>query len=257
MPTIPPVTIDYYDPVELVLNFARTVANDCALSLAGNLLSDSQPGTLPTLNLAWRKLQDRLTNNAVERFPTEIVIPSVPPINPAVQSDPAIQVFINSSGYWDGAQLWPNLTLPPNFQIPLKMFERPSGQSAEFIPMWPASNGIPSTPKSTYSRVWEWRNDSLFMPGALQVNDLKVRFQMYLDDKTDPSEKVPIIRCAVALAYLVVEIFAEGRGSTITPVFQAEKEDAIKQIINLTTRKKQHENFRRQPYSRRNRLRGW
>lgn len=257
MPILPPVTIDYYDPVELILNFARVIANDCALSLAGNLLSDAQPGTLPTLNLAWRKLQDRLRNNAIERFPAEVIIPSIPTINPSVQSDPAIQVFISSSGYFDGAGFYTTITLPPNFLIPIKLWERPSGQSAEFNEMWPASSGIPSSTKSSMYRVWEWRDDALFFPGALLVNDLRIRFKQFMQDFSDTTGTIPLIRCAVALAYLVVEIFAEGRGSTITPVFQAEKEDAIKQIINTTTQKKQRENFRRRPYSRRDRGRGW
>jgi hypothetical protein len=255
MPYLPPVTVDYYDPVELVLQFARVIANDCAISLAGNLLSDDQPATMPMLNLAWRKLQDRLRNNAVEKFPTEVIIPAIPVINPAVQTDPAIQVWISSSGYWDGATLWPNITLPPNFQIPVKVWERASGQEAQFIPMFPASSGMPSTPKSSYSRLWEWRDDALYFIGALQVNDLRIRYKQYIPDLPNTAAPVTIIRAAVALAYLVVEIFAEGRGSTVTQVFSAEKEDAIKQLINTTTQKKQRENFRRIPYSRRGNLR--
>lgn len=255
MPILPPLTVDYYDPVELILEFARVIANDCAISIAGNLLADDQPSTMPMMNLAWRKLQDRLRNNAVERFPAEVILQAIPVINATVQADPAIQVWISSNGYWDGAQLWTNITLPPGFQIPVKLWERAHGQEALFIPMWPDSSGMPSTPKSSYSRMWEWRDDAIFFPGALQVNDLRIRYKQYIPDLSGTASDIPIIRAAVPLAYLVVEVFAMARGSTITATFSAEKEDAIKQLINTTTQKKQRENFRRIPYSRRGNLR--
>ena len=139
MPGLPPSTP--YDPVETVLNFARTIANDCALSISGNLLADTQPYIYPMLNLAWRKLQDRLGNNAVEDFPEEIILTGITPV-PSTVTDPAIQCYINFQGYFDGINLNTSPVLPQDLEEPLKIYERPSGQNAQFSPMFSAEGGI-------------------------------------------------------------------------------------------------------------------
>lgn len=256
MPIIPPGGNPPYDAAETVLNFARVIANDCGLSLAGNLLSDNQPYVFPMLNLAWRKLQDRLGNNAIESFPEEIIIPGVPAQGPPALTDPTVFCYINYDSYFDGNSAIEGTQLPQDLQIPLRVWERATGNNGSWIPMSPSIDGLVSKPKSSLLREWEWLDDQLNFIGASQALDLRVRYRKFIPDLlSDSTEVVPLLRCAVALAYLVVEIFAAGRGSTILPVFHTEKEDAIKQLINSTTRKQQRTNFRRQPYSRR--ARGW
>lgn len=258
---IPPVNIPPYDPVEVVLNFARAIANDMGQSQAGNLLSDNQPYIFPLLNLSWRKLQDKLGNNAVEEFPQELIIFGIPPQNSTSFSDPAIQANIGFSGYYDGGGLNPNYFLPQDLEIPLRVWERPTGQDAKFIPMFPSRDGLPTNNKTSYNRIWEWRDDAIYFPGANQTLDFRIRYKRFLVDIPDQNltvTQIPLLRCATALAYLVVEAFAASRGSTVTSTFTAEKDDAIKQLINSTTRKKQRTNYRRIPYSRRGNGRvGW
>lgn len=260
MPILPPFGSGApYDPTDTVLNFARIIANDCALSLAGNLLADTQPYVYPMLNLAWRKLQDRLGNNAVEEFPQEIIISPITPVDSSVANDPGSQVVLNFQSYFDGFNYNASIYLPVDLLVPYKMWERMTGVNQAFIPMIPCSSGLPSVAKTTLNRLWEWRGDAIYMPGAMQTNDLKLRYKRFLPDiaQTDGTNPIPIIRCAVALAYLVIDIFATGRGSTMLQKFQTEKEDAIKQVINTTSRKKQRENFRRRPYSQRGRRWAW
>lgn len=252
-PLVPPPTFAApYDEVELILYFARVIANDAGVTIQGNLLSDSQPYIMPLLNLAWRKLQARLNNNNIEEFPQEVIITGLPAQAASAFSDPAIQAYINYSEYNDGASINPSFQIPSDCLIPVRLWERPTGQNAQFQPMTQSRDGLPSTAKTSYLLLWEWRNDAIFFKGANQALDLRVRYKRILQDVSSTADMIPLIRCAVALAYLVVEIHAAGRGSVILPTFQAEKEDAIKQIINLTTRKHQRVNFRRQAYSRRN-----
>lgn len=252
MPIIPPVGAPPYDEIETVLNFARVIANDCGLSLAGNLLSDTQPYTMTMLNLAWRKLQDRLGNNSIASFPQEAILTGIPAQQQAAFNDPAINAYISFTEYNDGVSLFTGLFLPQDMEIPLRIWQRVSGQNAEFIPVPISPDGIATLPKTGMIRTWQWQDDKIWFPGASQVLDMRIRYKKFLQDLVTPTTNlIPIIRCAVALAYLVVEIFAAGRGSTILPVFHQEKEDAIKQLINSTTRMKQRTNFRRIPYSRR------
>jgi hypothetical protein len=255
MPILGPVTPPY-DPVDTVLNFARVIANDCQITLEGNLLADTQPYVFPMLNLAWRKLQDRLGNNAIESFPNEVILGSIAVINTAVQQDPSSQVYISFENYFDGVNNSAGPVLPQDLEIPLKCWERASGQNALFIPMFSAGGGLPDRPKSSVFREWEWRDDRIYLTGAMQINDLRVRYKKFIVDPVPqynlPSSQaapVSLLRCAVAMAYLVVEVFAASRGATVNDIFSAEKELAIKQLINNTTRKKQFSNYRRRPYS--------
>lgn len=253
MPILPPIAPGPpVDEVDTILNFARLIANDCGISLSGNLLADSQPYTFPMLNLAYRKLQDRLGNNAVEDFPQEIIFTAIPAQYLGGLQDPSIMANLGFQGYNDGGSIYTNFVLPQDLQVPLRLWERVTGTNQVFLPMRLAIDGIEDRPKSGMMHTWEWRDSAIWFPGANQTLDIRLRYRRFLQDLPDSgTAPVPLIRCAVALAYLVVEIFAASRGSTILPVFQQEKEDAIKQLINITTRKKQRVNYRRIPYSRR------
>jgi hypothetical protein len=250
-----------YDDMDIILNFARVIANDCGLSLSGNLLSDDQPYTFTMLQLAFRKLCNRLANQSIESFPEEILCLELPSQNPDSFLDPAVQCYLGYNGYWDGASLYPYVYLPQDMEIPIKVWQRVSDQKAQFYLVTPAQDGIPTTPKGGLLQCWEWRGDAIWFPGSSQKLDLRIRYKRILPDPTpdmvinNMNPAIPILRCAVALAYMVVEIFAAGRGSTILPAFSDEKEDAIKQIVNTTTRKNQRKNYRRIPYSRRGRFR--
>jgi hypothetical protein len=259
MPIIPPPGYGApYDDMDTILNFARVIANDCGLSLSGNLLSDTQPYTFTMLQLAFRKLCARLANQAIESFPEEVII-TIPPQRADLFLDPAVNCNLSYTGYSDGAVFYNPIVLPQDMEIPIKVWQRVTGQNAQFYPITPAIDGIPTTPKGGLLSCWEWRDDAIWFPGANQSLDLRIRYKKILPDPipalATPDPVIPIIRCAVALAYLVVEIFAAGRGSTVLPAFSAEKEDAIKQIVNSTTRKNQRKNYRRIPYSRRGRFR--
>ena len=252
MPIPPPLTPPY-DEIDTILNFARVIANDCGLSLAGNLLADSQPYTFTMLQLAFRKLQNRLSNQSFESFPEETVITGIPAQGATALEDPGIQAYLGYDGYNDGIGEYTDWALPQDMEIPIRLWQRVSGQNAQFMPVVPAIDGIESLPKGGLLNCWEWRGDAIWFPGASQSLDLRIRYKRIMQDPFPAGNTpIPIIRCAVALAYLTVEIFAAGRGSTMLPAFNLEKEDAIKQIVNTTTRKNQRKNYRRIPYSRRN-----
>lgn len=254
MPIPPPINQPPYDAIETILYFARIIANDAGVSIAGNLLSDSQPYVLPMLNLAWRKLQDKLSNNGIEEFPAEGIIYGLPAQTASAFADPAVQAYLGYSTYFDGVGNNPSFFLPQDMKIPVRLWERVTGHNAQFMPMVQAKDGLTSMTKSSYLRMWEWRDDAIWFQGANQALDIRIRYKKILTDVAYPNTNViPLIRCAVALAYLVVEIFATGRGSVMIPSFMKEKDEAIAQIVNETTRKKQRTNFRRQPYSRRGR----
>src|SRR6185437_15292791 len=110
-----------YSTAEYVLNLTRSIINDAAVDISGDIFSDDQPYTFPLLNSAYQALQDELASNGVRTLEKETILLSVTPV--AVQ-DPGIQVFIYDQGYNDGATNHMTPVLPPDMMVPLRLWER-------------------------------------------------------------------------------------------------------------------------------------
>lgn len=243
---MPPVNTGPYDTADYVLNLARSIANDAALGISGNLLSDAQPYTFPYLNAAYRDLQEQLTDAGYETFPSETQLTQIPAIS--VNPDPSIQVSISYTGYNNGTANFQNPYLPIDMLGPLRLWERQSGVNAQYIPMFPTNDGLPSISQGYQFRYWEWKQDQIWMVGATQVNDLRLRYNSVLPDLVDGTSPVLIVRCDRALAYMVVAEFALSRGSPAVEALVAKADDCIGKMTNRTARKKQRGSHRRTPY---------
>lgn len=257
---MPAVATGPYDTIEYVLNKTRVILNDSAQSLSGALFSDTQPYVGEYLNLGWRRLQRKLTNSGFELFIKEAFFLNVSPV-PSVALDPATEVYISFTGFWDGSQMHNSPVLPVDMVGPLKMWERPSGQLANLMEMYPVNDGLPIRPQAIVMSQWDWRNDSIYMKGALQALDMKIRYNSYFPDlPTAPisfaSTPVPILRSADALSCYVAAAFASARGSQAAGQILQMGDDYAAQMVEQTARKSQRGNHRRIPYSRRGNQ-GW
>lgn len=247
MPVVPPSTSAPYDTAGSILNLARAIANDAALSIAGNLLADNQPYTFVLLNSAWRGLQDQLMNAGINKFDTEAVISGIPV---AGSQDPATQCWLGYDGFFDGVSTFDTPVLPSDMKIPLKLMERQSGTIQQFIPMGQTSDGLSCSPKVIWLREWEWRDDRIYLIGATQLIDIRLRYSHYLPDLNVASDKVPIIECSNALAYYLVAVFAGSRGSPLAQTLNAKGDLEAQKIITYYNHKSQRAQHRRIPYGR-------
>lgn len=249
MPSIPGPAQPPYDTADYVLNLARTRMNDAIQTLAGDVMSDTQPYMLTAFNGAWRRLQEALADQGAAALTKEAIIPSIPVVG---SIDPASQAYLSWSNYFDGLNLWPGPLLPQNLILPLRLWERISGTTQQFIEMSPVNDGLPSDPKTLRLQYWEWRGDAIWMIGALQINDIRLRYAAYLPDlETLGTTRVPIMRCGNALAWLVCSEVANARGDIDGSSFDAKAENAIEKMLNREARMKQRGRHRRQPYSSR------
>jgi hypothetical protein len=73
---MPIVQVGPYPQAEEILQAARVICNDAAISIDGDLLSDQQPYVFPALNLCYQDLQKRLIRAGVTTYSKYIVIPS-------------------------------------------------------------------------------------------------------------------------------------------------------------------------------------
>jgi hypothetical protein len=236
---------------------ARVICNDAGLTIAGNLLADTQPYATVLLNQGYRTLQEDLTANGVETFAKEAVLASVTPS--AAPTDPGIFVFISYTGYNDGVTNHNSPALPPDMLGPLVLQERQSGSLQTFIPMFPATDGLVSRVKTIWLRDWEWRNDAIWMNGAIQTNDIRLRYNAFLPDLvlTPNPSQVMILRSDRAMAYQISKIFAEARGSPLAASFEKAYQTALERMVDPTARRKQRRNIRRQGMFNRSRMGSW
>src|SRR5271166_6197219 len=251
---MPAIITGPYDNAEYVLNLTRSIVNDASLSIAGNVFSDSQPYTFPLLNAAYRDLQDALTDGGVETFFKTLQLFLITPVTPL---DPAVTIYIDYNGFFNGSVYAPNPVIPSDLVIPLRLWERQSYTTNYYAPMFPVNDGLPNVAQTPCLRYWDWQSDKLVMPGATQTNDLQIRYFTYLPELTDGTSPVLILRSAQALAYFTAYQFGNSRGSALAPNLYEKAMGQVDKMINRTTKRSNRGNHRRIPFGRQSRASGW
>lgn len=237
-----------YDTAEYVLQLARIFINDAGSSagLAGNILSDAQAYTLPLLNERYRYLQDRLISAGVETFSKYGFIYGLTANPNALAST---QVTLTYSDYFDGQTFWPTVRLPADLLKPLEIWEQVVGGQT-WIPMKQAADSISSRSVQPRFSLWDYENETLFLPAASQTNNLKLKYLCYAPDLNTVNSLVLVPRCQTALAKLVACEIAKNRGAgpAIVQQLQMDADNAINMITNRTARKESYATYVRRPF---------
>lgn len=233
----------------------------------GDFFADSQAYVLPTINLAWRKLQRKLADKGHPRLEKVVDLPSLPIVT---NLDPASQQWMDWTNFFDGTNLLnPDTTvglplLPADFISPLRLWERPStGDTTNFNrfrPMHPASDSLVSRTKGSWNRYWDWLDDKVFLPGCIIPTDVRARYAAFKEDIIPVEEgfdftPVPIMRAGDALAYYAAAEFVEPRGGTLAQSFSAQGDEKVDQITNSSTKLQARASYSRRPWGNRGRRR--
>ena len=228
------------DSVETALNMARVRLNDAIQSLAGDILTDTAPFTLVAVNNAWRRLQELLVNFGFAWLKPETILTSVPAVT---NSDPGSQMYISWSVCFDGTTAQVGPLLPQDMIAPLVLWERVNGTAGSFYPMDRLDNGLPAVPKTMLNKSWEWRNGSIFVPGATSITDIRIRYAGFESDFVAPSgvvgaipfanQPIPIVRAANALAWFICSEVAKARGDVDGGDFDTKAVTTAQMIFNL------------------------
>jgi len=227
------------DTLETVVNTARVRLNDAIQSLAGDVLTDTAPFTLVAVNAAWRRLQELLVNFGFTWLKIEAILSGLGAVG---SFDTGSQVYLSWAGYFNGVGLVGAPALPQNLIAPLVLWERPTGPANSFFPMDRMDNGLPGVPKIARNKCWEWRNGAIYMPGATQVTDVRIRYAAFYPDFVTPSgvggvpfnqQPVPIIRALNPFAWFICSEVAKARGDMDAQSFDASAMESAKQMFNL------------------------
>src|SRR6185437_10324829 len=251
---MPVVPTSPYPSAEEVLQAARVLCNDAAVSIDGDILADSQPFVFPAMELKYEYLQDRLIQAGIETYSKYGYILAVPVVG---TSDPTAQIQIDYVGTYNGDVNSDQPTRPVDMLIPLEFWERqnvasPSTNTNPWISMVQASDSIGTRGQTTKFSIWDWENDTLFLPGANQINDLKCKYLAYMPQITDGTSQLLVARCKVAMANLMAALVAKSRGGLESAAaFEADAEKSIQEIIARSARKQQYASYVRRPFRER------
>lgn len=240
----------HYDVVTVMLNVARVRLN-AVNKAASDIINVQSAWTQQYTNQAFRRLQEYLANKGTVRVTDEVIITG---LAARTSADPSDQAYIDWNGYWNGTVLDASIFLPENLILPFKLAERQTGVDALFIDMGQILNGLPSVfQPRPFNRIWEWRSDRIYMPGATMPTDLRIRYHKYLDDFIETNtgspvvntpwylQQIPIVRCTDALSLFVCAEVAAARPdlgmNAVT--FQVAAQDAADLIYNRDVRRTQ------------------
>ncbi len=236
MPTAP------RDTVEQVLATARVRLNDAIASINGDILTDTAAFTQTIVNAAWRRLQELLANYGVSILNREVLLYNVPTV---AGTDQGLQVWINWVNFFDGLTLRSAPVLPQDMITPLDLYERAAGTHGNFTPMDQVFNGLPTAPKENLNRLWEWRQEAIYMPGALVLTEIRLRYAGFLADFADVTGPplvhwynlpVPIMRCLTPFAWFICSEMARARGDLDAGAFDQQAMQAAEFIFNREPR---------------------
>lgn len=204
-----------FDSLEDVANTARVRLNDAIQALGGDILTDTAVFTLTFVTAAWRRLQQFLSNYGVSIFNREFIWFSVPI---ATQTDFGTQVWFDWDQFFDGTAFQTAPVLPADLIFPMNLWERTHGSTGNYFPIDQPENGLPTVQQGPLNRMWEWRDNKVYMPGATGLTDIRMRYAGFLPDFVDAgttvysAQPVPIVNCLSPFAWFLCSEVGKSRG---------------------------------------------
>lgn len=245
MPVIPSSA---YVSVESITNLIRAISNDMIYTQAGEILTDSANFMFPLLNDSLEWFQNEVNNHGVTTFEKETFLTGITPAAFVPANDPGQQVNVSDTGYFDGTLSHISPQLPVDLLQPLKMWERQSLTAESWVPMGMRLDGLSSqTPSSRFGQ-WEWRQDALNMPGAVQTNDLRLRYMSSHAVLVTPMDTLYFRGAVGAIAYKTVSTYLASKNTEQAAAAQSEAKIRLGQITLRSSRMKQRANVSRQSY---------
>lgn len=243
-----------YATVEQVFILTRALINDALISQAGEILTDSAPFSFPLLNAAARYFARKLSNNGVRSFTIETVLTPITECNfPNLGEggeDPGQEVYIGDTGYFDGSEFHYPPNLPSSMSVPRTLWERTTGSQEPWQLMTQKFDGLPSVPQGPRLGFWEWRTEQIWMPGATQTNDLKLRFDSDIIIFATPNDTVMVRGATEPLANYLAALVTNARNPMAAASFSAAGDDFTDQIIIENVHEMQGTTVTRRSYGR-------
>ena len=134
--------------------------------------------------------------------------------------------------------------------VPLRLWERPSGSGADFVEMGDLSDhgGLPSQPQGPTLQVWEWRADGIYLLGATQDTQVRLRYRKAFPDLIDGTSPVLVRNAQEGLAFFSAAMASAARGAPQAFRWDEAGADALEDLLVRATQREQYAGRRRRPY---------
>lgn len=245
---MPVVGSSAYVSLETVTNLIRAISNDMIYSQAGEILTDSANFLFPLLNDSLEWFQNEVNNHGVTTFEKETFLTGITPAAFVPANDPGQQVNISDTGYFDGTNNHALPQVPIDLLEPLRLWERQTGSTENWVPMSYRADGISSqTPTSRFGS-WEWRQDGIYMPGSTQENDIRIRYTGSHAVLVTPLDTLYFRGATGAMAYKTVSTYLASKNPDQSATAMKEAMLRLSQITSRSSRSKQRQNVSRRSY---------
>lgn len=242
MPVLPSSA---YVSIETVANLIRVLVNDAIYSSAGEILVDGGTLLFPLMNDSLEWMGGELLNSGVDTFTKETILTGVTAVTPV---DPGVQVNISDTGYFDGTLNHAQPQVPTDLLNPIFMWERTTGSTETWVEMEERADGLPSVVQSTRLKMWEWRGDSIYMPGATASEDLRLRYKGAHPVFVAPTDTLLFRGANGPIAYKTVATYLITKNPEAAQLANAEAADRLSIITTRNARMKQRELITRASY---------
>lgn len=140
---------------------------------AGLIMNNTNPDVLTFLNAACLDAFAELRNvGAPELILDNYLLNGIPAL---AQPDPSVQVGLSYAGYFNGFSWSNGWLLPIGMSRILALSQRQSGSNSDYVPMQNFPAGLPGISQGQLMYGYEMRQGILWMSGALNAIDLRLR----------------------------------------------------------------------------------
>lgn len=257
MPIIPSSA---YVSLESVLLLIRAIANDMIYSQAGEIFTDSANFAFVLMNDSLEWFQNEVNNHGVESFVKETFLLNVTPAaflnldtGAPAPLDPGQQINISDTGFFDGSISHLTPQVPTDLLVPLRMWERQNGSLENWVDMIERPGGLPPVTPGSRLRIWEWRQDAIYMPGSIQTNDIRLRYTGSHATFVTTMDTLYFRGAVGAIAYKTASTYLASKNPQASQAAMAEAELRVNQICTRSARMKQRAPISRISYGSPNR----
>ena len=242
---MPVLSTTAYVTLETVLNLIRAIANDQIFSQAGEILTDNASFTFSLLNDSLEHFTNEVNNHGIDTFRKETVLT---PVTAIATVDAGLQVNVSDAGFFDSNIQHMLPQLPTDLLVPTFLWERQTGSTEPWIEMEERPDGLPATLQTSRLKIWEWRQDGIYMPGALQSNDVRLRYEGSHAMFATPQDSVLFRGATGPIAYKMVSTYLMSKNPDAAKMAAGEASMRVSQLATRNARMKQREPITRASY---------
>jgi hypothetical protein len=214
----------------------------------GLIATNSAPFTLPFLNNAIKWVYRSLRNIGDPALIIDnYLLLGIPALT---GPNPAVQVSLGLLGYFDGFAMNSQWTLPAGAMGIDRAWERVSGTEGDFHQLREAADGLQPIQQTSTMRQYEWRGNAMWMPGAVESVDLRLRCKISLPSFQGTSldfstTYVPIFDCEDAIVDRMLVRYARRFSPEQLADAKAASAESIFELQQETVRQSQRKQNRR------------